>query len=182
MIQFISTRHAERLRAVRCHDENASSMSEMNKLIEKKVIEKTVETRGVNCRREKASEPIASLMSVSKNKRDRCSGDIQTPCSLRTATVTPEPWRDVLDFEWHHEARSRTCHRIQGHERVNSVEALMTALTQQLVSVVIEADSVLFQLHIGGDMQFWSGKYQWDDRTGSDADQDVQGQAFNKNS
>ena len=60
----------------------------------------------------KASEPITSLMSVSKNKRDRCIGDSQTPCSLRTATVTPEPWRDVLDFERHHEARSRTCHRI----------------------------------------------------------------------
>ena len=58
----------------------------------------------------------------------------------------------------------------------------MTALTQQLVSVVIEADSVLFQLYTGGDMQLWCGKYQWDDRTGSDADQDVQGEAFNKNS
>ena len=58
----------------------------------------------------------------------------------------------------------------------------MTALTQQLVSVVIEADSVVFQLYTGDDMQFWCGKYQWDDRTGSDADQDVQGEAFNKNS
>ena len=37
---------------------------------------------------------------------------------------------------------------------VNSVEALMTAvLTQQIVSVVIRADSVPFQLYSSGDMQ-----------------------------
>ena len=42
--------------------------------------------------------------------------------------------------------------RIQGHERVNSNKALMTALTQQLVPDVIEANSVFFQLYPHGDM------------------------------
>jgi len=40
---------------------------------------------------------------------------------------------------------------------VNSVEALMTALAQQPVSVAIEADSIFFQLYSGGVMQFWCG-------------------------
>jgi len=41
---------------------------------------------------------------------------------------------------------------------VNSVEALMTALAQQSVSVAIEADSIFFfQLYSGGVMQFWCG-------------------------
>ena len=31
-------------------------------------------------------------------------------------------------------------------------------------------------------MALTTGKYQWDDRTGSDADQDVPGEAFNKHS
>merc|ERR1712196_523285 len=40
---------------------------------------------------------------------------------------------------------------------VNSVEALMTALAQQPVSVAVEADSIFFQLYSGGVMQFWCG-------------------------
>ena len=36
---------------------------------------------------------------------------------------------------------------------VNSVEALTTAFTQQLVSVVIEADSVFLKLYSFGDVQ-----------------------------
>ena len=44
------------------------------------------------------------------------------------------------------------CHRIDGRERVNGDEALMTALTQQLVPDVIEADSLLFQVCSRGDM------------------------------
>ena len=47
---------------------------------------------------------------------------------------------------------SRVCHRIQRRERVKSVEALMTALTQKLVPDVIEANSILFQLCSRGDM------------------------------
>ena len=44
------------------------------------------------------------------------------------------------------------CHRVQGREHVNSAEALMTALTQQLVPAVIEANSVSVQLYPRGDM------------------------------
>ena len=74
----------------------------------------------------------------------------------------------------------------------------MTALAQTLASVVIEAYSVFFQLYCRGAMQssgaarksgmefsqsvmaLTAGKHQWDDRTGSDADQDVQHEPFNK--
>ena len=41
---------------------------------------------------------------------------------------------------------------IQGRERVNSSEALITALTQQPVPDVIEANSIFVQLHSRGDM------------------------------
>ena len=40
----------------------------------------------------------------------------------------------------------RMCHQLQGRGRVNGVEALMTASTQQLVSAVDEVNSTLFQL------------------------------------
>ena len=46
----------------------------------------------------------------------------------------------------------RQCPRIQGHERVTSNKALMTALTQQLVPDDIEANSVFFKLYSHGDM------------------------------
>ena len=39
---FIPNQHAERLKDVRSNEESASSMSEMNKLIEGKVIKRTV--------------------------------------------------------------------------------------------------------------------------------------------
>ena len=76
----------------------------------------------------------------------------------------------------------------------------MTVLTQQLVPAVTEANRIIFQLCSRGDMlscgatrnlgmevaqsvvSFTTGKYQWDDRTGSDADHDVQGEASNKHS
>ena len=34
------------------------------------------------------------------------------------------------------------CHRIRGHERVNSVEVLMAVFTQQTDAALIEANSV----------------------------------------
>ena len=43
-------------------------------------------------------------------------------------------------------------HQIHGRERGESVEALVTALTQQPASAVHEADSVLFQLYHRGDV------------------------------
>ena len=55
------------------------------------------------------------------------------------------------DFEQHREARSTMCNWIQGRERVTGIEALMTALIQQLVSAVIEADCVFPQLYSGDD-------------------------------
>ena len=74
----------------------------------------------------------------------------------------------------------------------------MTALTQLLVPAVTEANSILFQLCSRGDMQSSGAtrpsdfeftqsvmtlstcEHQWEDRTGSDADHDVQDVPFNK--
>ena len=44
---------------------------------------------------------------------------------------------------------------------VNSVEALMTALTKQLLSVVIEANSVSIQLHPGSEMRSSGAARNW---------------------
>ena len=81
---------------------------------------------------------------------------------------------------------------IQGRDRGDSVEALVTAFTQQPASPVNEADSVFFQSYSRCDMQSYGStrnsnlefaqtvmtppicEHQWDDRTGSDADHDVQ--------
>ena len=145
--QLISTQHAERLKAARINVKSASSMSEMNKSIEEKVITKT-------------SESIASLMTLSKKKKKRhsCCGKVQTPRAPRTAAVTLEPRirARLPSAPW---SSLKGCVTgSEGSERVNSVGDVMTAVAQQLVSVVIRADSVLFQLYSGGDMQFWCGR------------------------
>ena len=92
------------------------------------------------------------------------------------------------------------CHSVQGRARINSVEDLMTTLTQQLVLVVIEANSTLLQVCSSGDMlnsgatrnagmevsksvmTSTTGNHQWNDRTRLDAHHDVQDEPFNKHS
>ena len=63
----------------------------------------------------------------------------------------------MIDFAQHLDARSRMCHRIQKRERVD-VENILTVLAKQHVSVVIRADSVLFQFYSDVGMQFWCGR------------------------
>ena len=55
-------------------------------------------------------------------------------------------------IEDHVGARSRMCHRIPRRALANSIKVLMTAVTQQHASAVIEADNVMFQLCSPGDM------------------------------
>ena len=139
----ISTQHAERLRAVRRNDESAPSMSDVHKLIVEKMIKK-------------ASEPPASLATLSRKEAAvAATRPRRTPRQHRRQRQSHRS--QTYDFEQQRDARSRVRHRIQGRERVDSVEALMTALTQQPAPAVIGANSVLFQSHSGGDMHFWCG-------------------------
>ena len=89
---------------------------------------------------------------------DRGDDQQDTPISTpRTPTVASEPGF-VLDIELHRGPRSWMCHQNQGRERANSVEDIMTVLTKQPVSVVIRADTVIFQLCSGGVLQVWCGR------------------------
>ena len=109
-------------------------MSGTDTLIEENVIRKT-------------SEEIASLMTrLKKNavcsrpwRKAMCDEDsdsytgTETTCSTSSCTVK----------------LAQGCVAVFKDVAVNSVEALTTALPRQLVSVVIRADSVLFQLYSG---------------------------------
>ena len=92
----------------------------------------------IHCKQSDDTERLQDGDAVSYD-----TGKVETPCHHRGQLQTQ--WNHSYDFEQQREVRSRMCNWIQGSERVNSVGALMSALSKQPVSAVLEANSVLFQ-------------------------------------
>ena len=99
---------------------------------------------------DQASQPITPKTLSKKNaavaaaKSQTVSASVsQEECSVQRGQL--QLHRNqlyVLDSVLHREARSRTCHRIRGRERVNSVEDSMTAFAQQPVTLVISSSCI----------------------------------------
>ena len=129
-------------------DVSAPSKTGLNELIEEMLIRKSI-------------EPIASLITPSKQhaadaaarpkivsasaSQKKAGAGMRERVHLNPTRVRDEHHAQPqlylnqgYDFEQHREACPRMCHRIQGRESVNCGEALMTALTQQSVSAVVE--------------------------------------------